>query len=588
MSKRSINLTHSPRLNTKTSGIQAVKYEPPIDLPINIDQKQSIDLIYGDCIEVNYPVSNVSEYDYLQFIESQFAERNVADFDRKLIDKTIFSLISHSLGQEGIQLPDNSKEAARVKALIFKQVRQIKSDEKLVNYLINKPYTEELFTYDIDCIDASAGTYSGVRNTYGMGRQSVRNAILRLQHILFRNGMLHTLSDTGYAAGRPISKGKKLPDQLRSQAFINWGELLLEKLSDGISFKRFGSKYDVREIIAAIANQALEKNDNKRQNLAKLKYNRDIITPEQIRNIIYTNIGQGIFLKSKQEIETIGAELHRNLFKYADDELGFFSEPLDIAIDPTWVPIDKKFDPQKVPGAMGNKQTDGFKFATGVSFTPMSRLSLGVSLVTDKSTLPAIYRRMILMLEEFTNIGWILADREFDNPKFIELTRTNVGDTWIIRLRDHKGIINQKEYRKLRENGKAKITIGNTTANTFWRDISGSELNWIFSNNKRDDKLILMSGQPLNKTTISKLSSIYSNRWSAESHIRQLKNGFSPKIPGKYALDYLFFYNISSIFYNIYKIISQSLSPTYGLPLRPRYYEVLWGLVESTFRDNQN
>jgi hypothetical protein len=145
-------------------------------------------------------------------------------------------------------------------------------------------------------------------------------------------------------------------------------------------------------------------------------------------------------------------------------------------------------------------------------------------------------------------------------------------------------MIDDKEYRRLRKNGEANISFGNINVNAFWKDISGSELDWVFTNKNRDDKLILMSGQPLNETNITDISSIYSERWSAETHIRQLKHSFSPEISENNAVEHLFYYNISSIFYNIYKIINQSLSPTYGLPLRPRYYEVLWGIVNSTFR----
>jgi hypothetical protein len=397
---------------------------------------------------------------------------------------------------------------------------------------------------------------------------------------------LQKLSNAGYVAGQPIPNGKKLADHLRYRALINWSDLLLEQLTDGISFGRHGETYSIREIIAAVANIALEDNIEKRHNLARLRYDDNIITTNQIRNIIYRNITRGNFQESKQELEHIATELHRNLFGFAADELGFFRQPLNIAIDPTSITLESKLDPEKVPGAMGDIRLEGdggFKFATGTSFGSLSRFSLGVSLVTDKSTLSEIYRRLILVLGEFTNIGWILADREFDDPRLIEMVRTEAGNTWIIRLRDHGDVIDEKEYRQFEKEGKATVSIGDIEVNAFWKDISKLDIEWVFRK-EDDDKLILMSGLPLDETGISDLSRRYSKRWSAETHIRQLKHDFTPEIPGKYAFDYLFFLNISSIFYNIYKIINQSLSPTYGLPLRPTYYEVLWALAHSTFR----
>lgn len=587
----------------QTTGVRAVKIEPDIDLPINIDQRQSINLLYnieeikdtaqigrvsGDRIKINYPVKDVSHFNHLKFIESQFSKINSAEIDEELIDKTICELISYYLKLEGVKLPGDPKDAARAKCLMLKQVRGIKSDEKVVSYLNDKSYLTQLFGARADCIDASASTYSGVRDQYEMDRQAVRNAVHRIQHMLYRNGALqNTLSDAGYIPGQAIPQGQKIPPQLRDQALINWSDLLLEQLTDGISFGRFRKKYSVREIIASVANIAIEKNTEKRQNLARLRYNDDIITIGQIRNIIYENIAQKNFLTSKQNLEHITTELHRNLFKFASEELGFFSQPLDIAIDPTWISLEKELDPNKVSGAMGNIQLEGdsgYKFATGVSFRPMSRFSLGVSLVTDKSALADIYRRMILMLEEFTNIGWILADREFDDPETIEFARSKSKNTWIIRLRDHKKVIDKKEYENLKNNGKDNISIGDIEVNTFYKQIQDQDLNRVLTKPDDDNKLILMSGQPLNETNITNIIRKYSKRWSAETYIRQLKHDFSPQIPGRYAFDYLFFLNISSIFYNINKIINQSLSPMYGLPLRPRSYEVLAALVRSTFQ----
>ena len=588
--------------NIRTTGIQAKKIEPDFDVPISIEQTQIINLIYnienlidtaqieraaGGCIQIEYPVTDISEFDYLSLIESQFADRNTANFDDESIDKTVCQLIPYYLDLEGLQLPSGEKDAARIKTLILKQVRGIKSDEKIVNHLKNKSYLSDLFEVNAELIDVKPPSYSDVRDRYEMDRQPVQSAIRRLRHMLYRNGvLLDTLPDDGYDLGQAIPMGKNVSDLLRFQGLINWSNLLLDQLTQGISFGRSGAKHTVRDVIAAVANISLEKSTEKRQNLARLQYTDDIITIGQIRNIIYKNISNKNFLTSKQRLEIIATNLHKNLFRFASEELGFFSKPLDIAIDPTWYSLEESMDHEKINGAMGNIQLEGnsgFSYATGVSFTPMSRFSLGVSLVTDKSAYPNIYRRMLLFLQEYTDIGWILADRQFDQPEMIELARTNTGDTWIIRLRNNHNLIDNEEYKQLQKDGKAKLSIGDIEVNAYWKDISDSDFSWVFQD-QDDDKIILLSGKPLTETNISYLSRIYPKRWSAETHIRQLKHAFASEIPGKYALDYLFFLNMSSIFYNIYKIINQSLSPVYGLPLQPRYYEVLSAIVQSTFQ----
>jgi len=149
--------------------------------------------------------------------------------------------------------------------------------------------------------------------------------------------------------------------------------------------------------------------------------------------------------------------LNGNLLQFAADELGFFSNPLDIAFDSTWIPLKQDTDPESVQGAMGNVELGsggGYQFATGVTYTPMSRFSLGVKLKTDKSKLPDAFRHILHFLEDFAEIGWILADREFDNPEIIELFRFMAGNKWIIRLRDNKNLIDNDELVELKEMGK--------------------------------------------------------------------------------------------------------------------------------------
>ena len=232
---------------------------------------------------------------------------------------------------------------------------------------------------------------------------------------------------------------------------------------------------------------------------------------------------------------------------------------------------------------MGNINGNaGLCFATGASYTPQSRFSFGIKLITDKSKLPAAFRRMLRLIETFTEIGWILADREFDGTPTIELFRHAAEDTWIIRLRKNTNLLDAAEKLELRKEGKATISYGNTEMNGFWKETEKSDFAYSFG--QQDSEFILISGQPLDDTTIRYLSKIYSNRWTAETHIRQLKHSFSPQTSGRNVLNHLFYFNISSIFYNIYKIINQSLSPVYGFPLRPRYHEVLWALTHSTFR----
>lgn len=586
----------------ETVGVPAVKNDPFVaKLPMDINQQQSIQLRYkidsesdipqikrvcGECVEVNYPVRCTDELSCRALIESQFAAYNaVADLDNTSVDQAINRLIPPCLTEEGLNLPDDPMVAARVQALMLKQIREFTSTSELIRYLQRNPSTAQLFGFDTGRGIPSESTFSNVRSEFTMERSSVQASIQRVQHTLFRNGVPPDFLANDFVSGQAIPQDSKLPGQLRYQGLINWTELLLRRLTDGISFNRAeNSKYTSREIIAAVATMALHENFDKGYRLAQLSFQEDIITPTRLNQIVAKNIGHERFHQSKEAIEALGMELHESILQFAAEEVGFFSTPLDIAYDPTWVSLDEGVDPTNIDGAMGNITLEGdggFCFATGVSFTPMARFSLGVQLVTDKSTLPDALRQMLLMMDKFADIGWVLADREFDNPETIEVMRLVAGDTWIIRLKKHNDLISDEEYRRLQNDGKAVVSFGGTDVNAFWKDISESKFNWVFD--QSDNDFIVLSGMPLDETRITELSRKYSKRWSAETHIRELKHSFIPENQKMFALKHLFILNLSSIFYNIYKIINQSLSPRYGLPLRAKYYEVLAAIAASTF-----
>lgn len=589
---------------TQTVGIQGVKYDPLVaQLPVDVDQQQSIDLrykidnrddirqikrVYGSCIEIKYPIERADPIEAIRLIESQFAKHNMIDnLDDKMIDQAIDNLTRTYLEHDGLELPDDQILEARVRALIIKQVRGISSTEELIDYLESNTDTAELVGLNLGKSDLSTSTFSRVRREFNINSRLAERSVNRIRRTLFRNGIFFDkLSNTGFGSHLAIPQDSKLPDRLRYQALVNWSELLLRQLTDGISFNRATNvKYTTREIIASLAVIATHENFNKGRNLAQLRYQDDIITHTRLKQIIHQNICDGNFFESKHTIESIGNKLNRNLLQFAADELGFFSTPLDVALDPTWVSVENNTDPEAVQGAMGNTKIEndgGHQFVTGTSCTPMSRFSLGVKLTTDKSELQETFRQMLLFLSDFADIGWILADREFDNPETVELFRYMADKKWIIRLRDNKNLISNDERKKLKRNGKAVMSFGGTEINAFWKELDKPSIDWL--GEKNDNKFIVLSGIPIDETSISELESIYSKRWGVETHIRELKHALTVPLSFNSALERLLIFNISSVFYNMYKIINQSLSPSYGLPIQPKYYEVLLAIADATFQ----
>jgi hypothetical protein len=584
-----------------TTGIEAIKDDPIVsELPVNIDQQQSIDLVYdvghaeninqigrvsGGCIKLEYPVKQTKILENRELIESQFAAHNSVDYiDNEVIDQTVHDLIPAYLEREGLELPEDSVELSRVQALILQQIRAIKSTEDLFSYLKENDGTRQLFGFDSGCTGLSPSTLSRTRNEFEMDRQPVQNSIRQIEHILFRNGILENI-DTRYNQDQPIPQDSNLSNHLRYVALLNWCDLLLDQLTKGISFGRASNaSYTIRQIVASLAIMTYCGNLDRGWHSGQLTYQEEIITPTQIHNIIKKNIGmEGDFYQSKERIELVCKEMHDNLFEFASADLDLLSEPVNIAFDPTWVSM--KDHHKTIPGAMGNVELEdngGFCFLTGIGFSSTSRISLPISLVSDKKKYPQGLRKLLQQIENFADIGWIIADREFDNPAIIEVCRTDVVDTWAIRVRNNHKLIDMEEYNTLQKEGHGVVSFGGTEINAYWKDISDSE--WEYGFGDEDDDLFILSGKSSDETSVSNITSRYGDRWSVETLIRQLKHNFAPDIFEKSGLFQLFSFNISSIFYNMCQFINHSLSPRLGLPLQIKTYELLLGIAESTFQ----
>ncbi|QSG09562.1 transposase [Halapricum desulfuricans] len=582
---------------TITTGVEADKHDPFVSrLPVDRDQTQSIDLLYnvqnlidihqiqranGSKIGINYPVENAESLGNLKYIESQFAAANaINDLDPDLVDTTILRAMPDCLAEEGVVLPDDPTLAARVKALIFKEARGMQSRRDLLEYLDSHLETAKSLGLCIDPIK-SESTYSRAAQEWRMDRQSVQDAISRLQHFLFRNGYILNWESEMYTENQPIPHSSQLPDALYCQGMVNYTDLLLRRLG-GISFKRgTGNKYSPREIIGSLAQLALHENPTKARQLSKWHYESDLITMSRVKQIISNNFYRNNIMLAKSSIESLDKTLHQILFKFANN-LGLYQQPIDIALDPTWVPVTDNVE--DTPGAIKNPTIaddaeGGFTYPMAVSVTPMSSFSLGVKFVTDKSQYHNAFRQLLSRIKDFCDIGWIFADREFDSANMISLLRSAADKKWIIRVREHNKVITPGVSRSLEKNGKAQVSIGNHNINVFSKEFQKPKYPFL----EEGENMILLSDMPIEDTNPSLLVKKFFNRWGVETYIREIKHDFSPKVNQEQAPINQFMFTIASVFYNIWRIINQSTSPIYGLPLQPRYYDVLKSIVQSTF-----
>lgn len=122
-------------------------------------------------------------------------------------------------------------------------------------------------------------------------------------------------------------------------------------------------------------------------------------------------------------------------------ELGFFDEPYDIALDPTWVAYSGEKTPSDDGSTLINNPKAGetgigwcFPVATVMNLD--ARFTLGVDLTTSsKDTRTDQFRRMLRIVDQEASVGRIHIDREFYSGDAVRMCRAIAGDDWVIRVK---------------------------------------------------------------------------------------------------------------------------------------------------------
>jgi len=580
-----------------TAGIEATKHDPVVDhLSTNIDSAQTIKLRYeldssadvaqirrirDDQVHIEYPVDTVDIFENLRFIERQFAVANssAVNDEPSVVNRTALQAIPFAADAEDINLPDNSVDKRRLQITVLSDIRAASYDT-----LRDQLRGELQSQFDWAQIP-SEPTLSRVRNgNEFISGESLDALTTRVRHALFRNGFHSTITDLPYeddTVAKPTDaaypRNTDIPSRLRCQAIINWCDWLLEAILQDVSFNRGpNASLSVRTIIASYALGALHSSMSEGVQIGELQYRSSLPSSRRLTQIIdnIVTIPEDEKEEERQKAQQVlglSERLHLNFLELAD-EVQYFSSDVHGAVDDTWTPVEdrERNEPLTVDNLYEPGETNSL-YPVAMGFSQNTHVSLGFGLVEHKTHRNQEYEGRLLNFGPYGDFGWLLADREKTEGDVINLFRSS-AENWIIRA---KRTDNVKAFIKTLsdgQSGKGSITIAGREVSIF-----------AYWDADTDSHKYYISSASTDEHAPSDIHDIYSQRWAIESFIRQVKHDLNPENKSSSSVFDLFAFNLASIFYNIWKLIDQTLSPEFGVPLDVRYYEVLWCIAAATF-----
>lgn len=275
------------------------------------------------------------------------------------------------------------------------------------------------------------------------------------------------------------------------------------------------------------------------------------------------------------QIKKIIDDINQALLQYVV-ESGFVTEPVLVSYDLTYLQ------------SLGNSDTasrylteDGrWEFAS-LSLTDSDlEFAFGLRLLNENSQRAPILGDFLRRLTSIVDVEMLLADAEFNGKKDFENCRDWVPHRWAIKAKDiprstmsdfdkldlkldpgGTDVVRSAGFKDLKPTvslvGCSTVTNDGESIRRFYTDIN------IPHDEQKKDKVI------------RDIDRVYKNRAKIEAQFGNIKNELGVTSDTDKKGRKLFYSNISSIFYNIYKIVNSFPEPKTGLRFDPSQKEVL-------------
>ena len=552
---------------------------------------------HGSNIEIEHPVTDMAELQRRAHLAVQIGRENRTSAAStscegqqgtyeiaKTFDATMLDVAEVALSVEETSFADLPIKPRHVKTVMLLDAWGVNSRREIVEHLDDHEDITTRIGYDTAPSNSTVARAAKSLEAVGH-RDTIRAAATRSVHAVTRAG-IQLPDSVAVAHGLdvpPIIDEALIEPETRRAAIRNWVSTVLDEVLAPITFDRAeNTQFSVRAIIAAIAQAALVNGGVRAGPAAAAWYydESDIPTAGHVSALLAglnrDDIGRMFTLATERFLDVIG-------------ELGFFDEERDIACDPTWVTWwgeDDSDDPDSklLRNPEECESGYGWCFST-VSLTDSdARFAVGIDIAGDKTERSPQFRRLMRPIKQRDSVGRVHIDREFFSAPAVRACRAIADDNWVIRAKQlSKGevaeVIEATPVDESRFQSNVEFGGLSVAPNLYVHPVPENLQNRY----QMSPQIAFLTDLSPAECDMADLFETYQYRWSAETFIRQLKHEYTPNTQSPNHNTRLFLFHLGTLLYNLHTLINRAASPQYALRLDVTYYEVLLGVVDSTF-----
>jgi len=433
---------------------------------------------------------------------------------------------------------------AMIKALMLKELRGIKNYALLIQRLNRHPEEAEAIGFEYVLCGQTLSNFINERLDDEI-EQLTRHTVDYIREKVRENGKIldvDLIEDGDAGKG----KSKRTIERLKSEKSGKVINILKREIFPILEFPlKPKARYEKQNFLDLLAYVAYE-------NVYTHQGSKLMSDEENFKNKVphsRTLLGY-LKLLNKEEIESMFLQAFERVFRIAKMQ-GFFNSEVDVAIDFTdWLYYGDKNDMGVTEGKPKLGTSHRFKFATVKIVEKNNDFVLMALPVFKFTNLRELVRKLVNYAKSKVKVRYFYIDREFFSAKYISLF-DEIGIKYIM-----PAIKNEKVVR-LMENRKSDfIAYSFTDKEKKYK----AKMTLVVRKDEEDNEVCFATNVPILRIIWSNLFDLYGKRWGIETCYRVKKHEFRPNTTSKDYRIRLYYFQFSSLLYNLWVIVNSIVS----------------------------